>query len=188
MIRRAAVLLAAILVPAATALAAGGGHHDDHEIPWATLFFSAINFSLFLLLLYRAVLPALKNWAIDRRDRIAAELQEAARARADAEALKAEWERRMERMEHELAEIRDQALADAQRERERILEAAQTTAAAIAADAEKAAAAEMRKAVAELRAAVAREAAGIAHDALRAKLTDADQKRFVDDFLAEVRP
>jgi F-type H+-transporting ATPase subunit b len=93
----------------------------------------------------------------------------------------------MERMEHELAGIRDQALADAQRERERILQAAQATAAAIAADAERAAAQELRKAIADLRAQVAREAVATAGEVLRDRLTEADQNRFVEDFLREVR-
>jgi F-type H+-transporting ATPase subunit b len=187
MIRRLPLVTLALLARTATAWAATDPHADHHGIPWSTLFFSAVNFSLFLFLLYRTALPAVRNWAIARRDRIVDELEQAARARAEAEALKAEWERRMERMEHELAGIRDQALADAQRERERILQAAQATAAAIAADAERAAAQELRKAIADLRAQVAREAVATAGEVLRDRLTEADQNRFVEDFLREVR-
>lgn len=185
-------LLALVLLLAETAGAlaaedAHGGHGEDHGIPWPTLFFSAINFSLFLLLLARTVLPALRTWAITRRDRIVDELQAASRARAEAEALKAEWEQRMARLDRDLAEIRDQALADAQRERERILAAAQQTAEAIATDAEKAAAQELRKAKADLRQQVATLAVDMARDVIRQRLTDSDQKRFLDDFLREVR-
>lgn len=167
---------------------AHGGHGEHHGIPWGTMFFSAVNFSLFLLLLARTVLPALKTWAITRRERIVDELQAAARAKAEAEALKREWEERMASLDRELAEIRDRALADAQRERERILAAAQQTAEAIAVDAEKAAAQELRKAKAELREQVAALAVDMARDVIRQRLTDGDQKRFLDDFLREVRP
>lgn len=189
-----ALLLA--LLPTAAALAEeeqhggghGGGHAEHHGIPWFTLFFTAVNFALFFLLLYRAALPALRTWAITRRDRIVDELQKAAAARSEAEKLKAEWEERMARLDQELTEIRNQALADAQRERERILQAAQETAASIAADAEKAAAQEVRRAATELREHVANEAVTVARDIIRRGLTDADQTRFVDEFLREVRP
>ena len=187
-------LLAAVLtfLPSAVAFASeeahGGAHGEHHGIPWSTLFFTCVNFGLFFLLLSRAVLPALRTWAITRRDRIVDELQKAAAARSEAEKLKAEWEERMSRLDQELADIRNQALADAQRERERILQSAQETAAAITADAEKAAAQELRRAEIELREHVANIAVGIARDAIRKGLTDADQTRFVDEFLREVRP
>jgi F-type H+-transporting ATPase subunit b len=174
-------------LPARAGEEAHGGHGEPHAIPWGTLFFTAVNFSLFLLLLGRAVLPAVRTWAISRRDRIVDELQKAAHARAEAERLKAEWEERLGRLEEELAAIRDEALADAQRERERILEAAQAMAAAIAADAERAAAQEARRATAELREEVARHAAELAREAIRKHLTEADQKRLLDDFVRGVR-
>lgn len=181
------VLLLAQALPAMASEDSHGGHGDAHGIPWGTLFFSAVNFGLFLLLLWRAVLPALRTWAITRRDRIVDELEEAARARAEAEQLKAEWEARMARLDQELDQIRQQALADAQRERERILAAAQSTAAAIAADAQKAAAQEIRRARAELRDEVARQALRIARGQVESQLTADDQNRFVDEFLREVR-
>lgn len=133
-------------------------------------------------------MPALRTWAITRHDRIVDELEKAKAARTAAEELKEEWEQRMARLDKELAGIRDQALADAQRERERILQTAQQAATAIAADAEKAAIQEVRRAAAELREHVAREAVAIARELIRKSLTDADQARFVDEFLREVRP
>ena len=189
---RSRLLAAAVLLlEAGSAVAseeAHGGHAEAHGIPWLILFFTAVNFSLFLLLFYRAVLPALRTWVITRHDRIIDELEKAKAARTAAENLKAEWEQRMARLDKELAEIRNQALADAQRERERILQAAQEAASAIAADAEKAAIQEVRRAEAELRQHVAGEAVAIARELIRKGLTDADQARFVDEFLREVRP
>lgn len=183
------LLLLEALPALASEEAHGGGHGAEHHgIPWATLFFTAVNFGLFALLLTRLVLPALRTWAITRRDRIVEELEKAASARAQAQALQAEWEQRMARLEKELTEIRNQALADAQRERERILAAAQETAAAIAADAEKAATQEVRRARIELREEVSRQAVAAAQEMIRRGLNESDQKRFVDEFLGEVRP
>jgi len=188
--RQRLLSVALLLGQAASAFAeeGHGAHAEHHGIPWGTLFFTAVNFVLFITLMSRFVLPALRTWAITRRDRIVDELRKAAAARADAEALKTEWEHRIARLDKELADIRSHALADAQRERERILKAAQETAAAIAADAEKAAAQEVRKARAELREQVAREAAALARGLISKGLTEDDQKRFVDEFMREVRP
>jgi F-type H+-transporting ATPase subunit b len=182
----ALLLLAAL--PAWAAEEGHGAHGEHHGIPWSTLFFTAVNFGLFVLLIWRAVLPALRTWALDRRNRIVDELQKAANARAEAEELKNEWRRRMERLDQELAEIRNQALADAQRERERILQLAGETAKAIAADAEKAVGQEVQRAREELRGEVARQALALAGEIVRQRLDQDDQKRFIDEFLREVHP
>jgi len=188
---KARLLTVAILLSGAVhAIAAEEAQkgHAEHGIPWGILFFTAVNFSLFVLLIVRMALPALRTWAIDRRDRIVDQLQKASAAREEAERLKSEWEERLKGLESELEEIRAQALADAHRERERILKAAQQTADAIAADAERAAAQEVRRAQEDLREEVARQALALAADRIRRELTPADQKRFVEEFLRQVHP
>ena len=76
--------------------------------------------------------------------------------------------------------------ADAQRERERILAAAQKTAEAIRNDARRTAAQEVRRSEAELRDAVARAAVIAATQLVRDRLSPADHERFVSEFLREV--
>ena len=167
---------------------AHGAHAEARGIPWLTLLFSAINFTLFVLLLRRVALPAIRRWAHERRDRVVKELEEAARARAEAEKLKAEWEARTKNLDAEITALRQQAVADAERERERILATARATAAAIEADAKRAVDQEVRRAREILRDEAVREAVAIAERIVRERATTDDQRRFVDEFLRQVRP
>ena len=99
---KARLLTVAILLSGAVhAIAAEEAQkgHAEHGIPWGILFFTAVNFSLFVLLIVRMALPALRTWAIDRRDRIVDQLQKASAAREEAERLKSEWEERLKGLE-----------------------------------------------------------------------------------------
>ena len=164
----------AIVAVASPALAAGGGHHDG--IPWLTLGFSTFNVILFLLVMRRFALPVVRDFVRDRHARILRDLNAADEARTEALRLKAEWEQRLAHLE------------DAERERARILADAQRTAERIQRDAEQAAAAELRQIRAELRAELARQAMQQAEKTVRERWTDADQQRFVADFLKQVQP
>ena len=168
----------AVVAIASPALAAGGGHHEG--IPWLTLGFSTFNVILSL--------PVVRDFVRDRHARILRDLNAADEARAEALRLKAEWEQRLAHLEESIAGMRDQARQDAERERERILADARRTAERIQRDAEQAAAAELRQIRAELRVELARQAMQQAEKTVRERWTDADQQRFVADFLKQVQP
>ena len=176
----------AVVAIASPALAAGGGHHEG--IPWLTLGFSTFNVILFLLVMRRFALPVVRDFVRDRHARILRDLNAADEARAEALRLKAEWEQRLAHLEESIAGMRDQARQDAERERERILADARRTAERIQRDAEQAAAAELRQIRAELRVELARQAMQQAEKTVRERWTDADQQRFVADFLKQVQP
>lgn len=163
-------------------------HHAHEGIPWATLLFATVNFLLFCWILARYLLPVARDYARNRHARIVEDLEAAAKARADAEQLKAQWEARLAALDEEIKDIRAQAVADGTREREQILVAAQRTAEAIQNDARRAAAQEVRRAETELRLTVAREATALASQLLRERLDPKDQERFIAEFLIEVKP
>ncbi|HUI26636.1 MAG TPA: ATP synthase F0 subunit B [Candidatus Kryptonia bacterium] len=165
-------------------------HEEAHEhggIPWGTLLFNLVNFSIFCWIIARFALPVVRDWVRARHDRIVDELGAAAKARAEAEQLKAQWDARLKALDQEIARIRADAAADAGRERDRILDAARKTAEAIRNDARRAADQEIRRAQAELRDSVAREAVTLATQLVRDRLTPADQDRFVSEFLGQVK-
>ena len=184
---RLAVALLALLVAASAHAAGGGGHHDE-GIPWLTLLFSTINVVLFILVLRRYAWPIVRNWVQERHDRIVRDLNAADEARAEALKIKAEWEKRLADLEGSIEKMREQARQDAERERERILEEARRTAARLERDAEQAAAAEIRQLRAQLRAELTASAIRLAEQSARAQWTEADQERFVADFLEQVQP
>jgi F-type H+-transporting ATPase subunit b len=193
MTRRRGVLIVAAglaVVPLLTLIAAASeeaGHHGG-GIPVATLLFSTINLLIFVGILARYVFPSVRTWVRDRRTRVIHTLDEAAKAKAEAERLRAQWELRLRQIDQEIAGLQAQAGRDAERERERILEAARKTADAIRRDAERAAAYEVRRAQEQLRAELVRQAVRLAEEATRAQWSPADQQRSVGEFLKRVAP
>jgi F-type H+-transporting ATPase subunit b len=186
--RRPVVLagLLGILLPAAALAAAAEEHGEHHGVPWAKLLYSTINLCIFLYILRRGAWPALRHWVAERRTKIAEALAQADRAKRDAEALRAEWQRRLDRLGAELESMLAQARADIAAERDQILAAARTMAEAIRRDAQRSAESEIRNAQESLRAEVAKQALAIAERLAPQRLTAADQRRFVAEFVAEV--
>jgi F-type H+-transporting ATPase subunit b len=184
--RRVIAIGSALLVPAIALAAKIEEHASQHGVPWSKLTFSAVNFAIFIYLLRRIAWPTLRHWVAERRARITTALAEAERARREAEALRAEWQRRLDRLDGELQGMLAQARADIAAERDQILAAAQRTAAAIRRDAERTAESEIRQARQLLRAEVATQALAIAERLAAQRLTAADQQRFVTEFVEQV--
>lgn len=189
MSRRRFVTLAVMAATAVAqiAVASEEAHHHEAGIPVATLIFSTINLLLFLWILARFVLPSVRTWVSERRTHVVTELEAAAAAKAGAQRLRAEWERRIAELDTTIAEMREQARRDSERERERILEAARKAAETIRRDAERAAAYELRRTQEQLRAELVTRAVQLAAAATRKQWSVDDQQRAVGEFLAQVR-
>ncbi len=189
--RRLAALctLAAGCAWAARVLAETEESAHAHAAPsplWPVLF-STINLLIFLWVLAHYVLPPVREWVRGRRRQIVEALEQAATAKAEALRLREEWEQRLAQFTQAVAEMQAQARADAARERERILEAARKTADTIRRDAEMAAAYEVRRTQQQLRAELVRQAVRLAEEAARTQLSPDDHRRFISDFLQQVR-
>ena len=187
MTRRLPTAMLIVTALARVALASEETHHHEAGIPWGTLALSTINLLIFLWVLGRFVMPTVRNWVRERRVRIVNELDDAARLKAEALQLKTEWEGRLAHLEQTIGEMRTQARQDAERERERILAAAQKTAETIRRDAERAAAYEVRRTQEQLRAELVRQALRAAEEQARSHWNAADQERFVAEFLKQVQ-
>ena len=184
---RAAAFAVGILLPAAAIASEIEEHGAAHGVPWAKLVFSTINLLIFLFLLrYLVQRMDLAQWVAARRSRIADALARAELAQREAEALRAEWQRRLDSLGSELESILAQARQDIAVERDQILAAARKTAEAIRRDAQRTAESEIRSAQEGLRAEVATQALAIAERLAPQRLTPADQRRFVAEFVAEV--
>jgi len=180
----APLLLAGVAVASEEA---HGAHGHEGGIPFGTLLLSAANLLIFLWVLNRFMMPAIRTWVADRRKRVVEALEQAATAKAAAERLRAEWQVRLGELDRTAAEMREQARRDAERERDRILAAAQHLADTIRRDAERTAAYETRRIQDQLRAELVRAAVQLAEDRTRADWTAADQQRFVAEFLKQVQ-
>jgi F-type H+-transporting ATPase subunit b len=185
-----AVWLGLFLVsPALWAAEEGHGAHGGQEgsgSQLAVLAFSAINFVLFVLVLRKYALPAVRETLRRRRDTIVQALNEAKRAKEEAESLRREYEEKLAGLAAEQERLRAQAQEAAERERQRILEEARRMAERVLAEAQLIAQREVEEARRLLRREVSEQAVRIATDLIRTRLTAADQSRLVQDFVREV--
>lgn len=164
--------------------APGAAAHQSAD--WGGLALAFINFSLFLMVLRRFAWPALRDFLHGRRREIAEAMSVAARAMAEAEAIRSEYaakEAALEETRRRMVEdIREGAAAD----RQNALAAAAKAAERLKADAERQAASELARARRELRAEAARLATQLAEVGIREKLDAADRSRLIQDFVAGV--
>ena len=174
-----AILLAlAPLVPAAASEGGGGGLGD--------LVWPAVNLLILLAALVYFGRRPIQDFFAARQDRIRDDLDAAASALAEAEARQTEWQRKLVRLDAEMARIREQARERAEAERKHILADASAAAERIRKDARSAVDQELRRAREELRREAAELALEIAAETLRARVNDADRSRLVDDFIETI--
>jgi F-type H+-transporting ATPase subunit b len=161
--------------------------HHHPGIPWVKLAFTCFNFAIFAAVLYRFAGPAIRAWVSERHSTVQSALEQAARVRREADALRAEWQQRIDKLAGELEAMLNQARQDINAERDQILAAARRAAEAIQRDAERTAENELRQARERLQAEVAAQALAIAERLAPQRLTGADQGRFIDEFVSQVR-
>ena len=167
----------------------GHGAHGGHEGGGSRLLvlaFSAINFVLFVLVLRRYALPAVRDSLRRRRDTIVRTLGEAKRAKEEAESLRREYEEKLAGLAAEQERLRAQALEAAEREKGRALEEARRMAERIQSEARLIAQREVEEARRLLRREVSEQAVRIAAELIRTRLTAADQSGLNRDFVREV--
>jgi len=164
----------------------GHGGHAESGSPQLTLVFSAINFILFVFVLRKYALPAVRENLKKRRETILQALNEGKKAKEEAEALRREYEQKLASLAAEQERLRQQALVDAEREKARILEEARKMAERARTEARQIAQREVEEARRLLRREVATQAVRLAADLMRSRLTPNDQSRLVQDLVQEV--
>ena len=179
---RFALALTILLAPVA-ASASGGG--DAGNEGW-TLFWQGVNLIiLFAVLVYYTRKP-IQEFFSSRRDEVKGGLDSAASVLSDAETRLAEWQARADRLEAEVEEIKEAARQRANTESEYILADAEASAERLRNDAKTAIDQEVARARSELRAESGELATKLAADLLQSHVTDEDQTKLVDEFVARV--
>jgi F-type H+-transporting ATPase subunit b len=175
------VLLVAT-APAAVFAAEGDG--EGREL--LTLFWQAVNLAILIGVLVHFAREPIRKFFADRRDTVTHDIDSATSVLEDAESRLAEWQTRADRLEAEVEEIKQAARQRAAAERDHILADAEAAAERIRNDARSAIDHEVARARAALRAEAAELATRLAADLLRANVTEADQRKLVDEFIARV--
>ncbi len=146
-----------------------------------------VNFGILLLILGKYGGPAARKLAEERHDQIKSALDEAAKLRDQAAKKLAEYETRIKDVDSEVKKLVDGIRADAEADKQRILQAAATQAEQMKKDAELRIAAEIELARAQLTREVAAAAAGATEKLLKEKLTADDQNKLVGTFITNVQ-
>jgi F-type H+-transporting ATPase subunit b len=167
-----------------------GGHgegHGEHGPSISGLVFPAINFLIFAFVLWKWVVPPVRDALRQRREKITQALDEAKRAKEEAENLRREYEQKLAGLAVEQEKMRAQALEAAERERSRIVEEARQMAERVKNETQQIARREVEEARRVLRQEVANQAVRMATELLQSRLGQADHRRFVQDLVTEVQ-
>jgi F-type H+-transporting ATPase subunit b len=161
-------------------------HAAGHPSP-ADLFWPAANFILFVGLLVYVLRRPVAEYFRERTTRLREALRAGARARAEAEALRATLARDMERLPTIRAELLADMRAAAEFQRDKLIASGRAAADRIRTDARLVAEQEAAAARQTLRAELIESAMGEASMLVRRALEPQDQERFVRDFVGALR-
>jgi F-type H+-transporting ATPase subunit b len=162
--------------------------HDDahHHVPaLSDLMFPAINFAIYLVIVVRFVIPAMREFLRRRRAEVVQAESEGSAALVRAEQDLAARKSRLAGVKAEADSLRQDLVAIATRQGDRVVAQAEESGKRRVADAQLLAEQESRRALGEVRAELAREAANLAERQIRTALTADDQRNFVQQFLKE---
>jgi len=168
----------------AWAASAGPGH--DHAASIADLTFPLINFLLFIYILKRLALPALRRYLHARRAEILTGVQSAAAEKENAAARLREYRQRLARVDHDTEEILASLKAEGEREKAALIRDGQEHSAKIRVDATFLAQQEQKIARSRIRVEFARLAEQAAEKIIKDHFNEADQKRLVERFVSDV--
>jgi len=183
-------LLIAVLwlcVFVAPALAAGGGDDGHHGVDWKHFAGSVVNFIIFCGIIIYMAKDSVQSFFKERRDDMAADMQEAERLKAEAEAKLAEYTRKLDDLASEREALLEEYNAQGEREKERLIEDAKRQVEKMRQDAELMIRQELKSAIARIEEKAVDEAVNLARDMARERLEKKTlQKKLVDDYLSDM--
>ncbi len=142
-----------------------------------------VNFGALILLIAWVIRKKGNPALAEKRKQVEAELEEAQRLRAEAEKRHMETTKRLEKLDHEMVQIRAEMVKAGEAERDRIVEQAEEKAARMRRDTSFL----IEQQIKQLREDLIREAASAAvlaaQDLLQKSTTDADQDRLAEAYL-----
>lgn len=183
----AGVVLASGADPHAAADVHGGGHGGSlspeklKDLGWRVM-----NFAALVIILVKFLKKPLTDGLKNRQEGIRAEFEDLEAHRGEAEREYKEYEGKLAGIDDELKAMVEKAVAQGQKEKERIIEEAERAADSIKRQAEMAVQNEVADAKRRMKAEIAEQAAVMAEEILTKNLQDADQDKLVEDYLTKV--
>jgi len=179
------LVLAVALLGAEWAMAAEAGAHAK-AFSFTEEFFKLVNTLIVVGILYKVAYHPIRNFLKDRREGIRKALEESRAAREEAEKQLAEQRSKVADLEAELVRVREQGEKERAAIRERLEEEQENQAQRLLEQTRTTIELETSKARAELQNQAASLALSLAEEMLKKELGEADQERFVENYLAKL--
>ena len=154
-------------------------------IPW-TFIAQICNLFIQMLLIKKFLFNPIREILAKRKAAADAEIQDATKAKEEAEAIKAEYEANIQNAHDKANEILTSAQKIAQQQSEQIIKDASDEAVAIKAKAESDIALEKRKAVNEIKDEIGSIAMEIAGKVIEREICEEDHTKLIDEFIENV--
>jgi F-type H+-transporting ATPase subunit b len=145
-----------------------------------------LNTAILFYLIGRFGGPGIRQGLLDRKDRIAGDIQKAAAMRKEAEGQLAHYEDKLAEMEAEMARIRQEMQQQAEADRERILKETKERRAAMEAEAKQMIHQELAGVRHQAMLRAVSQAVEAARDEIRRNITAQDHQRLTQEFLADL--
>ncbi len=145
-----------------------------------------ITFALGLALAYFIYMPYLRGWMNERQKRIAGQLDQAAKSQKDAEALKADLEKKMREMDQKVQTTLAEARGEADKTKSEIVSVARKEAEKILVDTRAALQQEKQDAVKAIQKEMGSLAVAIAEKIIRGQIDPKTQQKLIDESLKEL--
>ena len=179
------LIFGAALLSAEWVLAADAGAHAK-AFSFTEELFKLVNTLIVVGILYKVAFNPIKNFLKDRREGIRKALDEARAAREEAEKQLAEQRSKVADLEAELMRVRDQGKKERAAMQERLEKEQENQAQRLLEQTRTTIELEATKARAELQNQAASLALILAEEMLKKELGEADQERFVENYIAKI--
>jgi len=165
---------------------AATGAEGHHGLNWTDFLLRVVNTAILVAVLYKLLKKPITNYFKSRRENIQSLLEEMEKSKEEAERKAAEYKAKLAILDQEAEKILQEYIAQGEREKAKILEAAERQANYIKQQARLAIQQEVEAAKKELREEVAELTVKAAEDILRQKMDMGDQERLIEEFIVKV--
>jgi F-type H+-transporting ATPase subunit b len=150
------------------------------------MIWRVVNFIILMALLWKLLADKIRTYFVDRREEIAQMIDEADKAKADAEAQYADIQQKLKNVEKDIQDIKGAIMGELGSEKARIIEEGKVAAERIIQQAKWTAEQEVVKAKNELKDHVVEMAGDMASGMITKSMTPDDQKRILEEYLEKV--
>ncbi|HOJ43994.1 MAG TPA: ATP synthase F0 subunit B [Syntrophorhabdaceae bacterium] len=154
---------------------------------WLDWVFKFINFAVLVGLLIKFAGKPLKNYLANRHKAIKQKYEDAERALKEAEALKAQYEEKLSRLNDEIEAFKKSVMEETEREKQKILAEANQFAARIKEQARLTYEQEAKEIMGRIKEEIAKMTMEKTEKILREKFSKSDHMRMVDEFIEKIR-